>query len=190
MGPFLQDVAYLAAAAVMGFAMSRDYLEYWKTRPFTRKLTVLCTLPIETKDLVAAKYLTTTRNLLINGLVFFGTQYLISEDIRKTLPGFHYVLFVIFWLGIFIAFTAFYLYLEMGCTEKKYLLSNMIIGAILLLVFGLINGITGSGLISHSMEWISSYGIAASLLSLLAGLVITAYVAGKTVQKLDNRDVA
>ena len=187
---FMHDVAYIASLSTLGFSMSREYLDYWRSRPFTRRLAVMRTLPIEAKELVAGKYAATCRNLIVNCFVFFGAQYLLAGPISEKLRGWDYLVFVAFWMGIIIFITAGFLYLEMGLAEKMYLKMNMTIGFLLFVSCSLVNFLSGTGIVDYTVELIITYGVIASLLSLIASFSLAAFITKRTVRKLEERDVA
>lgn len=188
---FLQDVTALGAFSVMGFAISRDYLNFKRNRPFTKRLAVLSCLPIRSDEIVYARYMVAARNVAVSGTTFFTLQYWISdEEVRVQLPGFEFVQYALLLLGFVLFLTSAYLCLEMGQSEKRYRLSCFVIGIGMILLLGVFAWLLDFSVVAGSKELVRDYGWAASALSMVLGITASAILARMTVRILDNRDLA
>jgi hypothetical protein len=121
-GGWAGDFVYLSVLPSMSFLMNRSLIKYWLNDPYTRKIAYWRTMPIGLTSIVLARMMQLVTVLVVVGLFFFTSQYLLLNELRELLSPGEYVYFALTWLGYSLAIGSTYVYFEQAINGKLYLM--------------------------------------------------------------------
>jgi hypothetical protein len=121
-GSLAVDFMFLATIPNLGFIMNKTIFKFWKEDPYTKKLMMWRTLPISLDQIVIGRLLQLVITILPISVFYFLLQYVVTWSIRSQLNVGEYINYVLFWLGISLAFAVTYVFLEQGFPGKVYFL--------------------------------------------------------------------
>lgn len=183
---FLCDIIFLPSMSCIGFLMTGDYRSYWKTDIFTKRLLFLRLLPIDPKQIVAARYVQIGINLVLMSAVFFIPFYFISV-LAERLSLLEYLYFITLWLCYGMCMAAVFAYKELGTTGKSYFLFCMLWAAayigMALLAWGL-----GFGFLEMSVKAVETFGPAAPAIGIILVIVWNQWWRKATLRKISRRE--
>ncbi|RKN61400.1 hypothetical protein [Paenibacillus ginsengarvi] len=176
------DIVFLTAMCCIGFSMTADYVSFYKTDIFTRKLQYMRQLPIGPSELVTARYLQIAITTVAQSLLFFIPFYFIS-DMGYLLTPAQFVAFALIWIFFGICVCLAFTYMELGLSGKVYFLFNMIV-VFILVAAASTAGYFGISLVDLTVRGAATFGVWMSL----AGLVI-AILSGCVWFRLTERKI-
>jgi hypothetical protein len=184
---FTSDWMMLCLATSLGFAFTKDYLDYFRTDAFSRRTAFYRKLPLTNREIVVARHVILLITVVPMSVCFHIPAYLIIR-LGSLATGIEYLGAAVSWLGISLLAGAGYIYLELGFSGRKYLVYTMLaLGIALVLLTGL--GFMGIFLVGGSFQLVRNYHAWPPVLSVLAGAAGMWFVAKKTVRRLNVRDL-
>lgn len=185
---FLADIMFLCSLSCIGFFMTGEYRNYWRSDVFSKRLMYMRSLPIGTKELVLARYMQMGINLLYLSLIYFVPFYFLCVlGERFTLT--EYFSFTIFWLCFGACISIVFAYKEMGSSGRSYFLFSMV----WVVVYFIASGAAwygGFGFVLLSVEWVERFGLLVPLASLIVTILWLRVWGGMTINKISRRDYA
>ncbi|TMV43107.1 hypothetical protein FE783_36165 [Paenibacillus mesophilus] len=185
---FLADIMFLCSMSCIGFFMTGEYRYYWRSDVFTKRLMYMRSLPIDTKELVLARYMQMGINLLYLSIIFFVPFYFICV-LGEMLTVAEYISFAIVWMSFGACMSILFAYKEMCGSGKSYFWFCML-GVVAYFAASGAAWYAGFGFVKLSVELVDQFGLFVSLASLLITWIWTLAWSRITKQKISRRDYA
>lgn len=183
---FLADIMFLCSLSCIGFIMTGEYRNYWRSDIFSKRLLYMRSLPIAAKELVLVRYVHIAINLLYLSLIFFVPFYFLSV-LGERFTILEYLSFALIWLCFGACMSIVFAHKELGGTGKAYLWFSVISVAVYFAASGAA-AYAGFGFVSASVEAAKRYGP----LVPCVGLILSAgwaYVWSRwTSERISRRD--
>lgn len=187
LGNIAADLVTVSMTCTLGFAFTRDYLSFYWSDAFSRRLAFYRKLPVTDKEIVAARYLVFFITLPPMALCYFAGMY-VPVRLEHLVTGTEFVQAALIWLGISLAGGSGFMYLEQGMPGKAYMQLTLLVLFVLLLIVVVLN-VSGIHLVSGSLALVRDYGIWASMAGVAAGGAIAWGVAPLMIRRLASRDL-
>ncbi|MDF2935798.1 MAG: hypothetical protein K0Q90_1171 [Paenibacillaceae bacterium] len=181
------DLMMVSMSCGLGFVFTKDYLSYYRTDAFSRKLAFYRKLPVTDKEIVTARFLVFLATLLPMALCFFALFYL-PVRIEQLATGVEFTQAAVMWLGLSLAGGAGFLFLEMGFSGKMYLLLSLVVVVIFLAAIAILN-LSGIHLVSGSLSLVRDYGIWPSLAVVAVGAAVAWGTAPLIIRRVASRNL-
>lgn len=182
------DFFFLVALGTMGFAFTRDYLQYWKKNGLSGKIKFYKSLPISTEVIVVCRQLTFLVIALFNGLIFFASLYFVSSYVREVFDLRDYIAFSMTWFGYSMIVGSVYLYWELGYQEKTY----FVLSCLTIIVFvsiPLLLLLIDAPMVLSSIRVVKETGFMLPTITLVIGAASHLVLKKLVVRKLDRRNL-
>jgi hypothetical protein len=183
---FLADIMFLCSMSCIGFFMTGEYRNYWRSDVFSKRLMYMRSLPIGTKELVLARYMQMGINLLYLSIIFFIPFYFICV-LGDTLTLTEYISFAVVWMSFGACMSIVFAYKEMSGSGKSYFWFSML-GVVAYFVVSGAAWYAGFGLVKLSVDLVERYGLYVSLASLLVTTIWVKLWSEITKNKISRRD--
>lgn len=187
LGNIAADLVTVSMTCTLGFVFTRDYLSFYWSDAFSRRLAFYRKLPVTDKEIVAARYLVFLITLPPMALCFFAGMY-VPVRLEHLVTGTEFLQAALLWLGFSLAGGSAFMYMEQGVPGKAYMELSLLAVFIFLLVVVVLN-LSGIHLVGGSVVLVRSWGIGASLAGMAIGGVIAWRVAPLMVRRLASRDL-
>ncbi len=181
------DLVAVSMTCTLGFVFTRDYLSFYWSDAFSRKLAFYRKMPVTDKEIVAARYLVFFITLPPMALCYFAGMYF-PLRMEHLVTGAEFVQGALLWLGLSLAGGAGFMYMEQGVPGKAYMRLTLLVVVALLLVVVLFN-LMGIHLVTGSLSLVRSWGLLASLAGVAVGGAIAWGIAPLMVRRLASRDL-
>jgi hypothetical protein len=116
------DWIYLTMFPFFGLVMNKSAFRMWQDDYYSKRLAYWRTMPIPLASIVRARFLQSLITLPIVGVVFILLQYAIAPNLREAVSLVQWLENGIVWLAYALIVNAFYVWLELGFSGKKYVL--------------------------------------------------------------------
>lgn len=181
----------LTVVSSLGFSFTKEYMSYWKTDAFTKRLFFLKTMAVSNRVIIYSRFLQILIMVIVMSVAFYSCNYAILAIFGRTVPDLgDFVSLALTWMGYSIVMGSLCVYWELGVHGKAYLLRSLIllpvyaISAYLLWIAA-----AGRPIWIVTMEWVRHYGLLIPMISLLLAAAAV-YVSGHMLAKrLNQRDL-
>ncbi|AIQ15722.1 hypothetical protein H70357_02685 [Paenibacillus sp. FSL H7-0357] len=189
-GRLMSDFLLISMIPMLGFTFSRRTMKYLSEDSYTRMLAYMRSLPVPAAVILCKRKLDAMFSFCLNGVLFFGLMYAISDNIRSQLSGTSYVAFAFTWIGYGLMMTGIYIVVEFLVSGKAYFWITL---TLMLLSFGVALLIQwGDGnLFLYSVSCSKEWGLLSPLMwgTLLLGTVSVQLFSKLTIHRLKSRDL-
>lgn len=186
-GNIAADLVTVSMTCTLGFVFTRDYLSFYWSDAFSRRLAFYRKLPVTDKEIVAARYLVFLITIPPMALCYFAGMY-VPVQWEHLVTGTEFVQAALVWLGISLAGGSGFMYMEQGMPGKAYMELTLLVVFGLLLAVVVLN-LSGIHLVGGSVALVRSWGIGASVAGIAAGGAVAWGVAPLIVRRLASRDL-
>ncbi|AIQ10994.1 hypothetical protein [Paenibacillus durus] len=188
----IADYLLLALTPLLGFTYCRQHaMKYWSGDTYTKMLAYHSSLPIPASVILCKRKLQSLTSFGLNGVLFFGLVYAISNHLRDDLSPLGYIVFALTWIGFGFLLTGLYIFIEFSCSGRTYFWFIMLM---MLLAFGtaMLVKWAGGNLLLYSFACSKEWGLLSPLMwgTLLAGTLSVQLFSKWTIHKLKSRDLA
>lgn len=182
-----RDLASFGILSSLGFALTKEYLSYYRTDFFSQKLAFYRRLPITGKEIVTARYLVLLATLPLMSICYYIPFYLVFR-LGQDEPGAVFLGVLVMWTSFSLLCGAGFVHLELGYPGRKYFIVTIFA---IFFCMGIITvlGIFNIHLISGSFYLVRKYAIVPPLLFLAAGIGGAWAIAKQTIRRLEVRDL-
>lgn len=182
------DFFFLVALSTMGFAFSRDYLQFWKNNGLSSKIKFYKSLPISTEVIVVCRQITFFIIAVFSGLIFFASLYFVSSYVREIFDLRDYIAFSASWFGYSTIVGSVYLYWELGYKEKTYF-ALCCLTIILFVSIPLLLLLLDAPMVLSSIRIVKETGFMLSAITLVIGAACHLVLRKLAVRQLDRRNL-
>jgi len=118
----MRDWVYLFSFPLFGCLMHRTVFHYWRHDPFTKRIAHFRTMPVPVAAIVGARYAQSLLMQFLAGGMFLAWQFIVSTDLQKLAGIGQWIAAGLVWIGYGMLVQTFYIYLELGCSGKTFVL--------------------------------------------------------------------
>lgn len=183
----LLDFVMLALVPSLGFLFSRRSFGYLANDSYRKHLIKMRTLPIDTRTIVLSRYMSMGFNTMVNGLIFFGIQYIFIITVIKPLDFNRFGIYALTFIAYSIIMHTIYIQLEWRYSGKRYgLIVSMIMA--LSLIVAIVIGLTGNSIFLAVMELAFQWPIPTVIIAVI--VIVQTFRTGmqlslRTLKKVD-----
>lgn len=184
------DFLFLSFIPLLGFTFTRRSMKYWSEDSYTRMLAYLRSLPIPLTVVLTRRKFQAIGSFTLNGVLFFGIVYMLSENFRKELAIPAFIAFALTWIGIGFIVSGLYIFIEYLFSGKVYLGLTVVIvmvswGISFLVMLG------GGNLFLYSISCSKEWGLLSPIMwgTLLLGTISVQLFSKWTIHQLKRRDL-
>lgn len=181
------DFVMLVFVPNLGYMINRRSLGCISNDSCRKHMIKLRTLPTDARTIVWSRYLSVGLYTLVNGLIFFGIQYLFISDILEPLTFTQFAIYVLTLIAYSLIMHTVYIQFEWRYSGKKYvvMMSMMMVA---FLIAAIVIGLTGNNLFFTVIDLTVHWPILTLLVALL--VIIQTFRTGvnlsvRTLQKID-----
>jgi hypothetical protein len=184
------DFLLLPIIPLLGFSFSRRNTKYWSEDTYTRTLTYLRTLPVPTTVILCRRKIQAVCSFAINGLLFFGIVYAISENFRTELTLPSYFAFALTWIGFGLIVSGIYIFIEYLFSGKAYLGFTLLVVLVSWMI-SLLVMLGGGNVFLYSISCSKEWGLLSPIMwgALLLGTISIQLFSKWTIHRLKSRDL-
>jgi hypothetical protein len=114
------DWIYITMLPCVGMLMNRTAFAMWRDDIYTKRLAHFRTLPIPLATILQVRVIQSVMMLSVNGCLFFFLQYLFAPELQESVSLGHWLAAGLIWMCFSFMFNAFYTYVELGFSGKRY----------------------------------------------------------------------
>lgn len=187
----LRDVFFLSIIGTLGYSlMAREYRSYWwNTRPVTKKLIFLKSLPVSTAEIVYSRTIIFLLTVVVTGAAFFIAFNLGWQMEDVPIPLKEKISYSLVWMSYAIGIGSVYLWMELSLKEKAYFIGCFVFLGIFLML-AVILQLAGTSLIDLILEGNRQYGAIVPLASIAVSIIVCLVSVKAAVRGLERRDLA
>ncbi|MDF9843379.1 MULTISPECIES: hypothetical protein [unclassified Paenibacillus] len=189
-GKILADIMFMTVIPMLGITFSKRTMKYLTEDSYTRMLAYMRTLPIPAAVILCKRKLHAVFSIGLNGVVFFGLIYVISSNLRHELPFPDYLAFTLTWMGLALAISGLYIFIELLASGRAYFF-YVLLFTVIYIGTALLTWLAGGNLILFTVSYSREWGLLSPLMwgTLILGTLSVQLFSAWTIHRLKSRDL-
>lgn len=185
---FLADILFVCSLSSIGFFLTGEYRNYWQSDIFSKRLMYMRSLPIDTKEIVLARYIQIGMSSLYSSVIFFVPFYFLSV-LGERFTVVEYISFAAVWMGFGACMSIVFAYKELGGSGKSYFIYCLAWVVVYLAACGAA-WYAGFGFVALAVEGVERFGLLVPFVSVTVTLAWTILWCKLTERQIRRRDYA